>query len=107
MATLARFHRKKSPKKKDLVITDLDMRERKALQLLSSFIRLGESLDRSHAALVQHVRFSSASEDEARLEIITRGDCQLEMWGIESEKKAFEKAFGRTLVFEMIDSRMA
>ncbi len=107
MATLARFHRKKSPKKKDLVITDLDMRERKALQLLSSFIRLGESLDRSHAALVLHVRFSSASEDEARLEIITRGDCQLEMWGIESEKKAFEKAFGRTLVFEMIDSRMA
>ncbi len=106
MATLARFHRKKSPKKKDLVITDLDMREQRALRLLSSFIRLGESLDRSHAALVQHVRFSSANENEARLEIITRGDCQLEMWGIESEKKAFEKAFGRKLIFEIIDSRM-
>jgi exopolyphosphatase/guanosine-5'-triphosphate,3'-diphosphate pyrophosphatase len=106
MATLARFHRKKSPKKKDLEITDLDTREQNALRLLSSFIRLGESLDRSHAALVQHVRFSSVDKDTARLEIITRGDCQLEMWGIESEKKSFEKAFGRKLVFEVIDSRI-
>ena len=104
MASLARFHRKKSPKKRDLVITDLDIREQRALRLLSSFIRLGESLDRSHAALVQHVRFSSAEKDTACLEIVTRGDCQLEMWGIEGEKKAFEKAFGRKLVFEVINT---
>jgi exopolyphosphatase / guanosine-5'-triphosphate,3'-diphosphate pyrophosphatase len=107
MASLARFHRKKSPKKRDLEITDLDAREQLGLRLLSSFIRLGESLDRSHAALVQHVRFSSADKDTACLEIITRGDCQLEMWGIESEKKAFEKAFGRKLVFEVADSQLA
>jgi len=105
MASLARFHRKKSPRKRDLEITDLDTREQRALRLLSSFIRLGESLDRSHAALVQHVRFSAADKDSASLEIITRGDCQLEMWGIENEKKAFEKAFERKLVFEVIDSQ--
>jgi len=105
MAMLAKFHRKKSPKKKDLVITDLDAREQRALRLLSSFIRLGESLDRSHAALIQRVRFSSADDDTARLEVITRGDCQLEMWGIENERKAFEKAFGRKLVFDVIDAR--
>ena len=46
MATLAKFHRKKTPKKKDLDITDLDVREREALRVLSTFIRLGESLDR-------------------------------------------------------------
>ncbi|MDD1694257.1 MAG: Ppx/GppA family phosphatase, partial [Methanoregula sp.] len=88
-------------------ISDLDVRERNALQLLSSFIRLGESLDRSHAALVQHVRFSAADKNTARLEIITRGDCQMEMWGIEGEKKAFEKAFCRKLVFDVIDSQQA
>jgi len=107
MATLAKFHRKKSPKKKDLEITDLDAREKSALRLLSSFLRLGESLDRSHAALIQHVRFSAADEQTARLEIIARGDCQLELWGIESEKKTFEKAFGKRLVFEMINSQRA
>jgi exopolyphosphatase / guanosine-5'-triphosphate,3'-diphosphate pyrophosphatase len=107
MATLAKFHRKKSPKKKDLALTDLDTREQGALRLLSSFIRLGESLDRSHAAFVRHVRFSAADRDSATLEIIARGDCQLEIWGIESEKKTFEKAFGRTLAFHVIDSGQA
>lgn len=104
MATLAKFHRKKSPRKKDVDIPELEDRERTALRQLSSFIRLGESLDRSHAALVRHVRFSAVDRDTARLEITTRGDCQLEMWGIESEKKAFEKAFGRKLVFETVNA---
>jgi len=105
MATLAKFHRKKSPKKKDLDISDFDARERTAIRLLSSFLRLGESLDRSHAALIQHVRFSAADNGTARLEILARGDCQLELWGIESEKKAFEKAFGEKLVVEIIEAQ--
>ena len=104
MALLARFHRKKSPKRKDLVVTDLDAHDQHVLRLLSSFLRLGESLDRSHAALVQHVRFSAADKDAACFEIITRGDCQLEIWGIENEKKAFEKAFGKKLVIEVVES---
>jgi exopolyphosphatase/guanosine-5'-triphosphate,3'-diphosphate pyrophosphatase len=102
MATLAKFHRKKTPKKKDLDITDLDVREREALRVLSAFIRLGESLDRSHAALIQHVRFSQVDNDTVHLEVVARGDCQLEIWGIESERRSFEKVFGRHLVFEII-----
>lgn len=105
MALLARFHRKKSPRKKDPVITDLDPREQRALLMLSSFLRLGESLDRSHAALVQHVRFSSVTSDTAHLEILTRGDCQLEVWGIGNESRAFEKAFGKRLVIDVIEAQ--
>lgn len=104
IALLARFHRKKSPRKKDLVFTDLDSRDQQALRLLSCLLRLGESLDRSHAALIQHVRFTGSDKDTARLEIRARGDCQLEIWGIESEKRAFEKAFGKKLVFSVVES---
>jgi len=103
MATLAKFHRKKTPKKKDLDISDLDVREREALKVLSTFIRLGESLDRSHAALIQHVRFARVEKETVHLEIVARGDCQLEIWGIESERRSFEKVFGRNLVFEVIN----
>jgi exopolyphosphatase / guanosine-5'-triphosphate,3'-diphosphate pyrophosphatase len=103
MATLAKFHRKKTPKKKDLDVADLDVREREALKVLSTFIRLGESLDRSHAALIQHVRFARVDEDAVHLEVVARGDCQLEIWGIESERRTFEKVFGRNLVFEVIN----
>ncbi len=57
MANIARFHRKKTPRKKDPEILDLDSHERDTLGVLTTFIRLAESLDRSHTALVQHVRF--------------------------------------------------
>ncbi len=102
MANLARFHRKKSPKKKDPEIVELDSHEREALRVLATFIRLGESLDRSHAALIKHVRFTAPEDDSIHLEIVARGDCQLEIWGIESEKKAFEKVFGKRILFDIL-----
>ncbi|MFA6225715.1 MAG: Ppx/GppA phosphatase family protein [Methanoregula sp.] len=101
MANLARFHRKKGPQKKNPNILELDLHEREALRVLAAFIRIGESLDRSHAALVQQVRFTASGDDTVHLEIVARGDCQLEMWGIESEKKAFEKTFGKKIFFDV------
>jgi exopolyphosphatase / guanosine-5'-triphosphate,3'-diphosphate pyrophosphatase len=102
MANLAKFHRKKSPRKKDPEILELDPCEREALRVLATFIRFGESLDRSHAALIQHVRFTSMVEDSVHLEIVARGDCQLEIWGIEAEKKAFEKVFAKKIIFDIL-----
>jgi len=102
MANIARFHRKRTPRKKDPEILELDTREREALRILTTFIRLGESLDRSHTALVQHVRFSGVDKDTVTLEVVARGDCQLEIWGVDAEKKAFEKIFGKKLVLERI-----
>jgi exopolyphosphatase/guanosine-5'-triphosphate,3'-diphosphate pyrophosphatase len=101
MANIARFHRKKTPRKKDPEVLDLDSHERDTLGVLTTFIRLGESLDRSHTALVQHVRFSRVDKNSVILEVVTRGDCQLEIWGVEAEKKAFEKIFSKKLVLEM------
>ncbi|MCK9580371.1 MAG: Ppx/GppA family phosphatase [Methanoregula sp.] len=105
MANIARFHRKKAPRKNNPVMDELDNRERETLRVLATFVRFGETLDRSHTALIQHVRFSAVDDECVHLEVIARGDCQLEIWGIESEKKAFEKIFGKILVFEIIDSR--
>jgi exopolyphosphatase/guanosine-5'-triphosphate,3'-diphosphate pyrophosphatase len=102
MANLARFHRKKAPRKKDPEILELDPPDREMLKNLATFLRLGESLDRSHAGLIQHVRFSSLDKDTVHLEVVARGDCHLEIWGIEGEKKAFEKSLGKKLVFDVI-----
>jgi exopolyphosphatase / guanosine-5'-triphosphate,3'-diphosphate pyrophosphatase len=104
MANIARFHRKKAPKKKDPEVMELDPRERDALRVLTTFIRLSESLDRSHTALIQHVKFSRVDKEGIHLEVVARGDCQLEIWGIEAEKKAFEKIFGKQLVIERIQT---
>jgi len=105
VAMIARFHRKKAPRKNDFGMDELGPRERDALKVLATFVRFGETLDRSHTALIRHVRFSAVDDENVHLQIIARGDCQLEIWGIESEKKAFEKIFGKKLIFEIIDSR--
>ena len=70
--------------------------------ILTTFIRLGESLDRSHTALVKHVRFSRIEKNSVILDVVTRGDCQLEIWGVEAEKKAFEKIFSKKLVLNIV-----
>jgi exopolyphosphatase/guanosine-5'-triphosphate,3'-diphosphate pyrophosphatase len=102
MANIARFHRKKTLRKKDPEVMELESRERDALRVLTTFIRLSESLDRSHTALIQHVKFTRVDKECIHLEIVARGDCQLEIWGVEAEKKAFEKIFGKQLVIERI-----
>jgi len=106
MAMIARFHRKKAPRKNDPGMDELGMREREAVRVLATFVRFGETLDRSHTALIQHVRFCAVDDEGVHLEVIARGDCQLEIWGIESDKKAFEKIFGKKLKFKIIDSRI-
>ena len=80
---------------------DLEPVEREMDKILSTFLRLAEILDRSHAALVHRVRFARVKEGTAYLEVVARGDCQLELWGIEAERKAFFKIFGKQLVLEL------
>jgi len=102
MANIARFHWKRILRKKDPEIMELESGERDTLRVLTTFIRLSESLDRSHTALIRHVKFTKVDKERVHLEVIARGDCQLEIWGVEAEKKAFEKIFGKQLVIERI-----
>jgi exopolyphosphatase / guanosine-5'-triphosphate,3'-diphosphate pyrophosphatase len=101
MANIARFHRKKKPRRKHLEVLDLDEHEQEMVMILSTFVRLGESLDRSHAGLVQHARFIRIEKNEVTLEIVAQNDCQLEIWGVEAEQRAFEKVFGKSFVVKV------
>ena len=97
MADLARFHRKKIPRKKDPDLVDLDEHSQKVVILLSVLLRIAESLDRSHTGLVKQAEFVIVQKTSAVIAIHSDEDVQLEVWGVESDGKAFEKAFGRTL----------
>jgi exopolyphosphatase/guanosine-5'-triphosphate,3'-diphosphate pyrophosphatase len=101
MANIARFHRKALPRKKTPDVLELESREWEVIRVLSTFLRLAESLDRSHAAFIRSVRFTRMEKGKIYLSINARGDCQLEIWGVEAEKKAFEKVFLKSLVLEM------
>jgi exopolyphosphatase/guanosine-5'-triphosphate,3'-diphosphate pyrophosphatase len=101
MANIARFHRKKSPHKKTAEMPELDSKEKESVRVLSMFLRIAESLDRSHAALVHHARFSRIDKNGIYLTINSREDCQLELWGVEAERKAFSHIFHDDLVLDI------
>jgi len=97
MANLAKYHRKRSPKERSVDLKGLSDADQQMVLRLSTFLRMAESLDRSHSNLVQSVRFSKVTKSSVRLIITASGDPQLEMWRLEEDRKVFKKAFGRDL----------
>jgi exopolyphosphatase/guanosine-5'-triphosphate,3'-diphosphate pyrophosphatase len=101
MAKIARFHRKKPPHRKHKELSILDDEAREQVIVLSAFIRLAESLDRSHMGLVRSIGFTEADEDRVVLHIAAPEDCHLEMKGVENEAANFQKIFGKEMVLQM------
>lgn len=100
MATTAFFHRKKAPRKRHAEFSELDKPSRNLVSVLSMFLRLAESLDRSHIMAVRAARFDRDGEKgRVLLKLTCFGDCQLELWQLEAHREAFRKTFNRELEF--------
>jgi exopolyphosphatase / guanosine-5'-triphosphate,3'-diphosphate pyrophosphatase len=102
MANIAKFHRKKLPKRREQEMPGLEDPGKDIVRILSLFLRLSESLDRRHAALIDRVSFTTVDQRSAELEITARGDCQFESWGVKNEEKNFERIFGRELCHHIV-----
>ncbi|OPY34166.1 MAG: exopolyphosphatase [Methanomassiliicoccales archaeon PtaU1.Bin124] len=100
MANMAKFHRKRVPRRGDPELAGLDEQAKRVVITMSALLRVAESLDRSHTGLVTSARFVYVDRHSVGLRIESKEDCQLEFWGVESDMRAFEKAFGRQLVVE-------
>jgi exopolyphosphatase/guanosine-5'-triphosphate,3'-diphosphate pyrophosphatase len=98
IASTAFFHRKGLPTRKQPEFSDLNSTDQEAVRYMSMFLRLAESLDRSHRSAVTRAAFSASGENTVLLEIAADQDDQLELWGAESHKEAFKKTFGSNLI---------
>jgi exopolyphosphatase/guanosine-5'-triphosphate,3'-diphosphate pyrophosphatase len=98
MAATAFFHRKTTPSRKHPEMAALDERSQEIVRAQCIFLRIAESLDRSHSGLVMNARFVSRGRDSVLLEVSCAKDCQLELWGVQNHLEAFEKVFNRKLV---------
>jgi len=98
MASTAFFHRKSLPSRKQPEFAELNPSDQEAVKTMSLFLRLSESLDRSHRSVVTKVSFLPAGEKAVILEIEAKQDDQLELWGVASHDEAFEKTFGKKLI---------
>jgi exopolyphosphatase/guanosine-5'-triphosphate,3'-diphosphate pyrophosphatase len=103
MANAGLFHRKAMPrKKKHPEFAELDKQSQQIVRLYAILLRIAESLDRSHTGVVQHAFFRKREKKKICLEIQASGDCQLELWGVQNHRAAFEKVFKRKLSIQPV-----
>jgi exopolyphosphatase/guanosine-5'-triphosphate,3'-diphosphate pyrophosphatase len=100
MADLVRYHRKRPPRKKDPEMEGLDQKTQDKVIILSAFMRLAETLDRSHANLVTSAELRRDGKDVV-LRLDAEADISLEVWGVEADSRAFKRAFDRDLRIEV------
>ncbi len=93
IAATAFYHRKRAPKKSDPEFALPDAPSRKAVRVMSMFLRMAESMDRSHQRFVRRVEFVRRG-DVIILQITTIPGCQLEIWSLEEHIGTFAKLFG-------------
>ena len=93
IASAAFYHRKRGPKKTDPEFAPLDAASAKTVRVLSMFLRMAESMDRSHQHFVERVEFRRKG-NVLLLDIRGVSGCQLEIWSLEEHIKPFSKLFG-------------
>jgi exopolyphosphatase / guanosine-5'-triphosphate,3'-diphosphate pyrophosphatase len=99
MAAVVLHHRKGLPKRKEEALGDLSRRQREVVTVLSAIIRLAEAMDRGHLSGVGDVRCLLEDRGETLvLELVSKTDPQLELWGLENHRAAIRDVFGKRLV---------
>lgn len=97
IATIAFYHRKAIPRKKHQQFAAFDNFAQNAVLLLSTLLKIAESLDRSHAGIVAGATLNCLDNKRAILEIKSKEDCQLEIWGVKKHLECFKLVFHRKL----------
>ena len=98
IANVARFHRKKIPTYKTLKKVNLPEEAKYAIMILSTFLRIAEKLDRSHASIVHNAEFTRNEEDIVTLSFTSDTDCSMEKWSILQNRRTFYETFQKQLV---------
>ena len=79
IALVARYHRRGAPKRKHDAYSDLSGSLRRTIRVLSGFLRLAESLDRSRNGVVKSVDVRTNGKT-LTLDVAAVGDSELEVW---------------------------
>jgi exopolyphosphatase/guanosine-5'-triphosphate,3'-diphosphate pyrophosphatase len=100
MALVARYHRSGTPKKSHQEYAQLPPDLRKTVRLLSSILRLAESLDRSHAQVISGLELRDRGDDFL-LQLQAGDDAELEVWATNRHLTPFEELLGKPIRLEV------
>ncbi len=104
MALVARYHRRATPKSDHEGLQDLHGEFHKTVEVLSAFLRLAETLDRSRHGVVKGIEVRERL-GQLRIKVQAVGDAELEVWAAHRQAEALEQALDRKIRMEKVPYR--
>jgi exopolyphosphatase/guanosine-5'-triphosphate,3'-diphosphate pyrophosphatase len=99
MALVARYHRRGTPRRSHDEYARLPSPLRRTVRILSSILRVAESLDRSHAQPISGLEVNDRGADIV-LTLHSSGDSELEVWATSRHLEPFEELVGKPVRIE-------
>ncbi len=96
VATVVRYHRKRTPSTDSLPFRELSQTEQRRVRQLNVLLRLAIALDRERRGNVRAIHVSH-QKNTSHLHIKGKGDLLLERWALRKEAAWFESVFGHRL----------
>lgn len=104
IALITRYHRRATPSKEHEGMGELTRAQRKTVEVLSAFLRLAETLDRSRHGVIRGLEMRERL-GEIRISAQAVGDAELELWAAHRQARALETALGRQIKIEKVPYR--
>ena len=102
IALVARYHRRGTPKKDHDGYADLAPPLRRTVRVLSAFLRLAETFDRSRHGVVGAITIRDRDID-LRIKLEARGDAELEVWAGRRQLSVLEHELGKPIILSKVD----
>lgn len=101
IANVARYHRKSHPKNKHSEFSSLPKESQKIVRILSSFLRIADSLDRTHFKKISDIN-AEVKNGFVELNLVHNADdLDIEKWNFERRKKLFEEVFDKKILLNV------
>jgi exopolyphosphatase/guanosine-5'-triphosphate,3'-diphosphate pyrophosphatase len=104
IALVTRYHRRATPSKEHEGMGELTREQRKTVAVLSAFLRLAETLDRSRHGVIRGLEMRERL-GELRIRVQAVGDAELEVWAAHRQARALEVALDRKILLDKVPYR--
>jgi exopolyphosphatase/guanosine-5'-triphosphate,3'-diphosphate pyrophosphatase len=101
MALVARYHRRATPKDEHDGYQDLSGTAQRTVTILSAFLRLAETLDRSRHGVIRGLE-ARMRLSQLQIKVRATGDAELELWAAHRQAGALEAALGIKVRIERV-----
>lgn len=99
LACVARYHRKRGPKKRDSSMSGLSGEDRRTITVLAAIVRVADALDRSHFGVVESVKVATRGKSVV-IRVNAKDDPAMELWAARQKAGLLGKVLDRAIEFE-------